>query len=49
MTEKKTSSPYTNQPKKNPTPKFDPKNFKGSKPNKGFNNTTVVRRSGRGG
>ncbi len=49
MTEKKNPNPVVNQLKKNPTPKFDPKGFKGSKPNKGFNNTTVVRRSGRGG
>lgn len=50
MTEKKANTTSSNTNKKVPTPKFDPKNIKGSKPNKGFTgNTSFVRRSGRGG
>jgi hypothetical protein len=51
MTEKKPTNPFVNalhQAKKNQTPKFDPKGFKGPKPSKGFS-SNVVRRSGRGG
>lgn len=49
MSEKK-PTPAVITTKKVPTPKFDPKNIKGTKPNKGFTgNTNFVRRSGRGG